>query len=173
MENKYSLSIELLNKAMGLEIATSLQYIYFHVHCADRGYTPLAKLFKRTSIAEMSHIEEFSERILFLDGEADINPTFKTVSVRKVEDMLKMAVDLEESTIDNYNTWAHQCGEALDSATKRLFEGIIAQEENHKDLFRMELDNLRAYGDKYLANQAAEQSETAASRVEVDASISE
>ena len=30
--NKYQKSIDLLNDALGKEIATSLQYMYFHVH---------------------------------------------------------------------------------------------------------------------------------------------
>jgi bacterioferritin len=37
--NKYQKSIDLLNDALGKEIATSLQYMYFHVHFEDAGYS--------------------------------------------------------------------------------------------------------------------------------------
>lgn len=41
--NKYQKSIDLLNDALGKEIATSLQYMYFHVHFEDAGYEYLSK----------------------------------------------------------------------------------------------------------------------------------
>ncbi len=36
--SNYRQSIELMNRAVGLEIASSMQYMYFHVHCEDAGY---------------------------------------------------------------------------------------------------------------------------------------
>ena len=73
-ENKYQKSIDCLNDAIGKEIATSLQYMYFHVHLEDAGYKYLASYFRKVSIEEMRHIEEFSERIMFLEGDVDMNP---------------------------------------------------------------------------------------------------
>lgn len=61
-------SIGLLNDAVGKEIASSLQYIYFHVHFEDARYRFLSELMHRVAIAEMRHIELFAERILFLGG---------------------------------------------------------------------------------------------------------
>ena len=37
-QNKYQVSIDLLNDAVGKEIATSLQYMYFHTHFEDDRY---------------------------------------------------------------------------------------------------------------------------------------
>ena len=68
-EKKYERSIELLNNALAEENTASLQYMYFHFICEDKGYRPLAQYFKRTAIQEMKHAEEFAERILFLEGE--------------------------------------------------------------------------------------------------------
>ena len=56
--NKYQKSIDLLNDALGKEIATSLQYMYFHVHFEDAGYEYLSKKMRMISIAEMRHSEE-------------------------------------------------------------------------------------------------------------------
>lgn len=50
------------------KIATSLQYMYFHVHFEDAGYEYLSKKMRMISIAEMRHSEELSDRILFLQG---------------------------------------------------------------------------------------------------------
>ena len=42
-QNKYQVSIDLLNDAVGKEIATSLQYMYFHTHFEDDRYQYLSK----------------------------------------------------------------------------------------------------------------------------------
>jgi hypothetical protein len=44
-------SIELLDKSVSDELAAVHQYMYFHFHLDDLGFTPLATLFKRTAIA--------------------------------------------------------------------------------------------------------------------------
>ena len=59
-------SITLLNKAIGDEMSAVHQYMYFHFHCDDQGYELFANLFKRSAIDEMTHVEDFSERILLL-----------------------------------------------------------------------------------------------------------
>ena len=41
-QNKYQVSIDLLNDAVGKEIATSLQYMYFHTHFEDDRYRYLS-----------------------------------------------------------------------------------------------------------------------------------
>ena len=102
-QNKYQRSIDLLNDAVGKEIATSLQYMYFHTHFEDDRYQYLSKIMREISIAEMRHIEEFSDRILFLQGDVDMNASFRTRQVTDVKEMLRMAMQLEQSTIDSYN----------------------------------------------------------------------
>ena len=52
-QNKYQVSIDLLNDAVGKEIATSLQYMYFHTHFEDDRYQYLSKIMREISIAEM------------------------------------------------------------------------------------------------------------------------
>ena len=47
-ENKYQKSIDRLNQAIGKEIATTLQYLYFHVHFEDDGYEYFSKMMKQT-----------------------------------------------------------------------------------------------------------------------------
>ena len=45
-------SIKLLNEAIADELFAVHQYMYFHFHCDDMGFDPLAGLFKRTAIQE-------------------------------------------------------------------------------------------------------------------------
>ena len=48
-KNKYQVSIDLLNDAVGKEIATSLQYMYFHTHFEDDRYQYLSKIMRETA----------------------------------------------------------------------------------------------------------------------------
>ena len=89
-QNKYQVSIDLLNDAVGKEIATSLQYMYFHTHFEDDRYQYLSKIMREISIAEMRHIEEFSDRIMFLQGDVDMNASFRTKQVTDAKEMLRL-----------------------------------------------------------------------------------
>lgn len=164
--SKYQVSIERLNNAVGLEISTLLQYFYFHTHLEDKGYKYLAKLMKQISISEMLHVEMLAERILLLDGEVNMNPSNETVRETDVKRMLEMAVALERSTVENYNKWARECGEALDSVSHKMFQDIIAEEELHLDDFRRELDKMKAYGDNYLALQSIADGKSSVKEIE-------
>lgn len=162
VKNKYQVSIYLLNDAVAREIATSLQYMYFHTHFEDARYRYLSRIMREISIAEMRHIEEFSERILFLEGDVDMNPAFRTRQITDVKEMLRMAMELEASTIDRYNEASRIAAEQKDAVTHKMFQDIIAEEENHFDTFRTELQNLEDYGEKYLALQSVAGSKQAA-----------
>ena len=95
-QNKYQVSIDLLNDAVGKEIATSLQYMYF-----------------------------------------------------------RLAMQLEQSTIDSYNEASRIAAEHKDAVTHKMFQDIIVEEEEHLDTFRTELQHMLDYGEEYLALQSA------------------
>lgn len=154
-KKKYAKSIERLNEAVKMEIATSLQYMYFHVHFEDAGYEYLAKLMKQTSIAEMRHIEELSERIMYLEGDVDMNPLEPTQPITKPVEALTFAMNVEQSTIDRYNEWSRLCSAEDDAITHKMFQTLAEQEEEHLDIFRTELQNLKDYGEQqYLSLQS-------------------
>lgn len=155
VKNKYQVSIGLLNEAVGKEIATSLQYMYFHTRFEDARYQYLSRIMREISIAEMRHIEEFSDRILFLEGDVDMNPSFRARQITDVKEMLRFAMQLEQSTIDTYNQASRTAAEHNDAVTHKMFQDIIAEEEQHLDTFRTELQNLIDYGEEYLALQSA------------------
>lgn len=156
-------SIELLNKAIGDELSAVHQYMYFHFHCDDQGYDLLASLFKRTAIEEMMHIELLAERILFLKGEVEMKATDEVKKVHEVKEMLTMAVAMEESSARDYNLWANECSANADSVSKKLFESLVEDEERHGDQYDVEMENMRKFGDNYLALQSIERSKSVAS----------
>lgn len=155
-------SIELLNKAIADELAAVHQYMYFHFHCDDQGYDLLASLFKRTAIQEMMHVETLAERVLFLKGEIEMEIAEAVKKIHDVKEMLITARKMEEDSAQEYNLWANECAQNADSATKKIFEALVEEEETHYDQFDVELENMEKFGDNYLALQSIERSKKVA-----------
>jgi bacterioferritin len=157
-------SIELLNKAIGDELSAIHQYMYFHFHADDQGYDLLAALFKRTAIEEMGHVEECAERILFLGGDAELVWTDPVEKIQDPRAMLEKAAQMEKGSARDYNGWANECRAAADSASARVFEALVADEERHFDQYDTEMQTMDRFGDNYLALQSIERSKSVSSR---------
>ncbi|UCF42041.1 MAG: bacterioferritin [Gemmatimonadota bacterium] len=157
-------SIELLNKAIADELSAVHQYMYFHFHCDDQGYDLLAGLFKKTAIDEMIHVEVAAERILFLGGDVEMKPAEQTEKIRDVRKMLERAATMEHESAKEYNEWANECSANADSASKRIFEDLVADEERHYDQFQTEMENMDKFGENYLALQSIERSKSVAAK---------
>ncbi|MDY0255167.1 MAG: bacterioferritin [Tenuifilaceae bacterium] len=151
-------SIELLNKAVADELAAVHQYMYFHFHLDDQGYDLLANLFKRTAIDEMLHVENLAERILFLGGDVDMEVSQPVKRIHDVKEILKLAAEMEEQSANDYNLWANECSKNNDSVSKKLFERLVEDEERHFNQYDDEMNNLKKFGENYLALQSIERS---------------
>jgi len=151
-------SIELLNKGVADELAAVHQYMYFHFHCDDQGYDLLAGLYKKTAIEEMMHIEKLAERILFLKGEVELVASAEVEKIHDVKRMLDKVCEMEQAAIRDYNLFANECAANADSVSKKLFEDLVVDEENHFDQSDTEVENMEKFGENYLALQSIERS---------------
>lgn len=151
-------SITLLNKAVADELAAVHQYMYFHFRCDDMGFDLLASLFKKTAIEEMIHIERLAERILFLKGEVEMHASAEVQKTHDVKAMLQLGAKMEEESARDYNKWANECAANADSISKKLFEELVGDEERHFDQYDTEMENLKKFGENYLALQSIERS---------------
>ncbi len=151
-------SIDLLNQALADELGAIHQYMYFHFHCDDQGYDLLAALYKKTAIQEMLHAERLAERILFLKGEVVMEPAHSVETLQSVQNMLKTAKKMEESSVVMYNRFANQCSQNADNVSKKLFEDLAADEELHYDQFDIQQEHLEKFGEQFLALQSIERS---------------
>ncbi|MCW8995863.1 MAG: bacterioferritin [Psychromonas sp.] len=163
-KKKHNKSIELLNKAVADELLAIHQYMYFHFHCDDQGYDLLASLFKNTAIQEMGHVEVLSERILFLNGDVDMKVVGTVKKIKDPKEMVKCAAQMEDDSAKEYNEWANECSANADSASKKIFEDLVLQEERHFDQFDTEMENKEKFGENYLALQSIERSKLISSR---------
>lgn len=159
-KKRHSKSIQLLNKAVADELLAIHQYMYFHFHCDDQGYDLLAGLFKKTAVEEMTHVEVLSERILFLKGDVEMKILGDVQKIHDPKEMVKCAAGMEDDSAKEYNEWANECAANADSASKKIFEDLVADEERHFDQFDTEMENMDKFGEKYLALQSIERSKT-------------
>lgn len=149
-------SIGMLNEALADELAAVHQYMYFHFHCDDQGYDPLAGLFKGKAIEEMLHAERLAERILFLKGEVEMEPAAKVQKIQDVREMLGLAKSMEEAAVRTYNRFANECGQKGDGVSKTLFADLAADEERHYGNFETQEDYIKKFGEQFLALQTME-----------------
>lgn len=149
-------SIELLNRAVADEMSAVHQYMYFHFHCEDQGYELLSNLFMKTAIEEMGHIERCAERILFLGGDVEMVAAESVQKIQDVKGMLERARAMEKESIAQYNAWANACAANADAGSKRVFEGLVDEEERHFSQYDLELEKLAKFGEQFLALQSIE-----------------
>ena len=153
-------SVELLNKAVADELAAVHQYMYFHFHCEDQGYELLGGLFLKTAVEEMQHIERCAERILFLGGEVEMVASGDVQKIHDVREMLELARKMEEGSAKDYNLWANECSANADAGSRRVFEGLVDDEERHYEQYDNEVVNIEKFGERYLALQSIEGSKS-------------
>jgi len=157
-------SIEFLNKAIADELLAIHQYMFFHFHCDDQGYDLLAGLFKKTAIEEMLHVERLAERILFLKGEVEMKVAGSVQKIQEPKEMVECAARMENESAREYNLWANECAANADSASKKIFEDLVADEERHFDQYDVEMENMKKFGENYLALQSIERSKVVSVR---------
>ena len=76
--------------------------------------------------------------------------------------MIQRGIEVETMSVHDYNKWEKESGEELDSATRKLFEELIVEEEKHLDTFQIEMENSEKFKDNYLALQSLERTKASA-----------
>lgn len=132
---------DMLNDAISRELQVSIQYMWQHVLWSGvKGYA-VKGIFKEIAIAEMKHAEAIGERLAYLGG----NPTTKPTPIfvgEGLREMIEQDVRDEEGGIALYKQIVEVAGREGDVVTRRLFEGILEEEEEHHDTFTGLLQDL-------------------------------
>ena len=126
--------LELLNKGIAREIQVSVQYMWQHVQWSGVAHYSIKDELKKIAIAEMKHAEAIAERLDYLGGALTTKPSPITVG-KNVKDMLQINKKAEEDAIKLYKEIIALAGKEGDVVTKRLFEEILSEEEDHHNQF--------------------------------------
>ncbi len=138
---------DLLNKAVEAEITGIIQYTNQHEKAAflelRKKNTTLetvtgtnkadvvSKILKDVFMQEMDHLEKISERIYLLEGECVAKPDPLPVVGETAQDFLVLDHALESQAISLYRQIIAEALKRGDTTTRRMFEDIIMQEEEH------------------------------------------
>jgi bacterioferritin len=126
--------LEFLNKAIAQELQVSIQYMWQHVQVTGIDGATVEDTFRKTAIAEMKHAERLAERLDYLNGVPTIKPDPVFVGGSLIE-MLKQDELNEEEAINLYKQAIQVAAEEGDYTTRKMLEEILAEEENHINIF--------------------------------------
>jgi bacterioferritin len=123
-----------LNMAIANELQVSIQYMWQHVTVVGINSESVGGVFKKIAIVEMKHAEAIAERLDYLGGALTTKPSPIIVG-KSVKDMLQINKKAEEDAIKLYKEIIALAVKENDVVTKRLFEGILSEEEDHHNQF--------------------------------------
>jgi bacterioferritin len=138
--------IDYLNQALRHEL-TSINQYWLHYRLLDNwGYRSLAKKWREESIEEMQHADKLIERIIFLDG----SPNMQTLAAlhigHTVKEVIERDLQAENEARALYQEAATHCHTVKDYVTRRLFEELMHNEEDHIDFLETQLDLIDKLG---------------------------
>jgi bacterioferritin len=126
--------LEMLNKAIAMELQVSVQYMWQHVLATGVDSVAVAGVFKEFAITEMNHAETIAERLTYIEGMPTTKPAPIFVGGNLTE-MLQTDVKAEEAAITLYRQIIKVADDEGDVTTRRLIEDILGDEEGHHDTF--------------------------------------
>ena len=133
--------INLLNEALATELVCYLRYKRHYYLATGLKSRVAADEFLEHANEEQEHADRLAERIVQLGGEPDFNPDSLTERAHAqyaegngLRDMVFENLVAERIAIDSYRAMIQYIGDR-DTTTKRILEGILAQEEEHADEF--------------------------------------
>jgi bacterioferritin len=140
--------IQVCNEALATEIVCTLRYRRHHYTATGIHAEAVAQEFLEHAREEQEHADLLAERIVQLGGEPDFDPATLTTrshaeyaASRDLVEMIKEDLVAERVAIASYTEIVQWLGDG-DPTTKRVFERILAQEEEHADDLRGLLERL-------------------------------
>jgi bacterioferritin (cytochrome b1) len=137
----------LLSKAVQAEISAIIQYTNQHEKASllalrkkntalevvreSNKAEVVSKMLKEIFMVEMDHLEKISERIYLIEGEAAVDPDPMPKVGVDADDFLKLDHEAENYAILLYRKIIAEALKLGDTKTRRMFEDIVLQEEEH------------------------------------------
>ena len=148
--------LQVLQGALTDELGAVHEYILHAEMCESWGFNKLAGDTTKRAIEEMKHAEKLISRMLFLEGEPDVQALPKIHIGKNVEEQMAVGLKDETGAIASYNQGAAICVKAGDHATAELLRGNLQDEERHADYLETQLSLIKQLGmANYLARNMA------------------
>jgi bacterioferritin len=131
--------LRLLNEALATELICVLRYKRHYFMASGINAQSVAQEFLQHANEEQAHADEIAARIVQLGGEPNFSPEglsershAQYVTGDSLIDMIKEDLVAERIAIESYGEIIRYLGER-DVTTRRLFERILAVEEEHAE----------------------------------------
>ena len=129
--------LRLLNESLATEIVCTLRYRRHYFMAKGLTSAGVAAEFLEHANEEQAHADQFAERIVQLGGEPNFDPEglasrshAEYVEGESLIDMIREDLVAERIAIESYRDIIRYLGEG-DPTTRKLFEGVLAVEEEH------------------------------------------
>jgi bacterioferritin len=131
--------LKLLNDALATELVCALRYKRHYFMAKGIESESVAAEFAEHATEEQEHADKLAARIVQLGGEPDFAP--QTLAARAhseyregkdLTDMIRENLVAERIAIESYREVIRYLGDS-DTTTRRIFEEILAVEEEHAD----------------------------------------
>jgi bacterioferritin len=149
--------LEFLNEQLTAELTAINQYFLHAKMQENLGWVRLAKHTRAESIDEMRHAELLTDRILFLDGLPNYQRLFKLRIGQTITEMLQSDMAVEVEAIDRLRRGIDYMRSVSDVTSAKIFESILADEEQHVDYLETQLGLLDQVGEPLYLAQLIEQ----------------
>lgn len=131
--------IELLNTALATELVCILRYRRHYHTATGLAAEAVAQEFLVHANEEQQHADQLAERIVQLGGQPDFSPDSLTARSHAeyddstdLREMLRVNLVAERIAVQAYSELVRYIDND-DPTTRRMLEGILAQEEEHAD----------------------------------------
>ena len=146
--------LDRLNAVLTVELTAINQYFLQAEICRNWGYERLASIFSRSSFAEMKDTQELIQHILYLEGMPNMMRMNQVLVGETVLEHLELDLELERTAVETLREAIAHCSAVGDFTTRKMFEGMIADEEGHLDFLEGQLEAIRQVGiELYCAQQ--------------------
>ncbi|KPB45315.1 Bacterioferritin [Pseudomonas savastanoi pv. phaseolicola] len=131
--------LRLLNESLATELVCVLRYKRHYYMASGLKASVAAAEFLEHAEQEAQHADKLAERIVQLGGEPEFNPDLLSknshaqyVAGNTLKEMVYEDLIAERIAVDSYREIIQYIGDS-DPTTRRIFEEILAQEEEHAD----------------------------------------
>jgi bacterioferritin len=140
--------IKILNEALATEIVCVLRYKHHHYMAKGIHSQAVAEEFLEHAQEEQGHADKIAERIVQLDGTPNFSPDgmlsrshSEYVEGETLFDMIREDLIAERIAIESYSEIVRYLGDN-DPTSRRMMEGILANEEEHAEDMKTLLENV-------------------------------
>jgi len=149
--------LEFLNDQLTGELTAINQY-FLHAKMQENwGFVKLAAHTKAESIEEMHHAEILTDRILFLEGLPNYQRLFSLRIGQTLQEQFESDLAVEHDAVNRLRPGIEYMRSVSDVTSARIFEEILANEEEHIDYLETQLELLGRLGEALYIAQLIEQ----------------